>query len=62
MATRREGGVTVSDLERFADAYRDTPRREGEDIIAWLERVCAAAIPQSDRQLPPGDRDPGEEG
>jgi hypothetical protein len=54
------------DLARYYEALVASPRQEGEDIIAWLERVCAAAIPQSDRQLPPGDRDaardPGQEG
>lgn len=52
----------MADIHRYQDALQNTPRQEGEDVVAWLERVCAKAIPQADRQLPPSDRDPGEEG
>jgi hypothetical protein len=52
----------ISALERYQAAMEATPREEGEDVCDWLARVCAAAIPEFDRQLPPGDRDPGQDG
>ena len=49
-------------FERYLEAYRETKREPGEDICAWLDRLCAAAIPEGNRQLPRGDRDPGQDG
>lgn len=52
----------VEEKRRYEDAFARNPRAEGEDVCDWLARVAAAARPSFDRELPPGDRDPGEEG
>ncbi len=44
---------------RYEQALADTPRLEGEDVCAWLERVGRAAAPVGDRELA---REPGEDG
>lgn len=52
-------------LSRYQEAVDATPRREGESLEDWVDRVVLAANPLGDRELPPGDRDarePGEDG
>jgi hypothetical protein len=49
-------------LDRFRDVVLQHPRREGEDVIEWMERIKAAVRPENDRELPTGDREPGGEG
>lgn len=41
-------------------AHAANPRKPGEEIVVWLERVKAAA--EKPTRLPYVDRDPGEEG
>lgn len=49
------------DKARHEEALRTTPRRVGEDVCAWLDRVTAAvAGAPVQAQLP--YREPGEEG
>jgi len=43
-------------------ALRENPRRAGEDIIGWLERVNYAAGQMRLDQCEPRERTPGEEG
>jgi len=49
---------SVADFER---AMREKPRRDGESTADWFARLVAAALPDVDRQLPRGDREPGED-
>ena len=57
-----EGGP--DEKARWEAAERATVREPGEDVCAWLKRVGLAAgvAPLGDRELPPGDREPGEDG
>jgi hypothetical protein len=51
----------VSDLTRWEDAVKTTPRGPTEKLEDWLKRVAGAARPVNDRELPRGDREPGDD-
>lgn len=51
-----------AEKRRWEDAAEANPIRPGESRSDWCERVSAAARPViGDRELPPSDREPGED-
>lgn len=53
---------SAAEKNRWEDAAAANPRRDGETLGDWCRRVAAAAQPIGDRELPPSDREPGEDG
>lgn len=51
----------AAEKARYEEAIR-RGRRPGESLAEFMERVNAEARPVGDRELPAGDRIPGEEG
>ena len=51
----------AAEKARLEEAIR-RGRRPGESLAEFMERVNAEARPVGDRELPAGDRVPGEEG
>jgi hypothetical protein len=51
------------ETRRYQDAVTYNPRREGEGIVEWMERVNAAARPvvMPEQRFPYREREPGED-